>query len=1537
MSFKISYYNDYMSENFAKYLLAKTKSPFGVQGLSMVGEPGGLENKESLNFLVELYQLVQDDLKKVLDQRIADRKFIDSRTLSCKAYNEKLKNRPGSIEYKTILGEKDSKDRIIIGPHSKDYVKSNNKAVAEIPGYLQGYHVTLFGPPDNAKMCVNAMNAFHRKLKGEPAIVSELVNNIDYTPKWGADNEDSKTPMHEDLKSAGVNLSKSLDHDLNFTDEKGKEYKLADSHLSHAIKRFPGLALPSFFLFYNDEPMPLHLYDFALHVFKNWHNPEALVFYVPKLENEEEARYIHKLMENTEKLIQKIHPEYKLGTIRLMIVLENPRAVFRVNEIMDELYPYFVGASLGWHDYLGSTARLFKNDPNYRIPVKADPDIVIKYIKASHHLLSDVVGERGGIKVGGMYGILPITYDLESSSLQVTIYGYIRDVITQLKRNLNGFWVAHPDFVRIGIALVEAWKRSDDSLEKLVKGLLQKKYHKEIMDFINGADIEGLDLNDPLYARSLIVADVGESNIIANNHPDEIRYNVFQSLQYITDWLTGNGCVALPTVIADTPVRIMDDLATAERSRWEVWHEIHHNRFDLFEFLKIAHEELHFIRKDLSNDKKIVQVKWSEENAKWYPVAMKLMIKLMTDDGPAEFAPELLLPFTVEEIREANDPWTKAFEVDPVKFSLKDEITRFNYYFENCGELSFAKILSKNLAIDINQINDLILAFDKDQIINAAYFHGNIGESKATLDHKALQEQAGVEESLSNDLSSWGKKYQDKFGFKFLVSAKGKSGQEMLDILKKRYNQSYEQELNEARLALFEITKKRIVAEPLNQVKQSIENLKKKFKVPGLQVALTFDAKNIQTLSFGKRDNKKPVEANTFFEIASLSKTIGTALALEIFKKQDISLDVPVNKLLERFGSDYQIPKGDKVQLQHLMNHSALNMHYVNGVPLGETMPEISEFLQGLPKYGYEPIAVANEPGTKFQYSGAGFILLEYLVELITKKKFSNLLLEFLRKLNISELKPVICENYAFGYKDNGVEVSGTRMQFPLIAAGMMGSARGMLEFLTKLYNAYKDYKIDKTLSHDTAVSMLYGQNLGSREFMNCDMGLGVFTTEMGKNRVMIHQGANDGYRALFLYCFHGPDEGKGFSVCANGELEAVHLIAQCTQLILKEMSFSGIDFDLFVDHFAYKNMKQEEVVNLGYKQLIFNAFESDLPEIYKNKEIDPLNHFNILIDAQILSVTDQSFARASNLLSAFKPVFEPEAFGRFGKLMDSWESKRHNYLEKETLHLKLKKSSDLNYAFLSTEYHDGNQVEFVEILGLQKNNWIEILPKTSMEGHSYRKIKVEKIKEISEVKVFIYPDGGFTRLGLYNELPEDLKSEYKQIKDSRPIRFSHPVPIPAKPLYLDGIEASITIAEDTDLACEAFGAKIISSTNEHYSPSRRILSPYGSLDMFDGLENARSRDRNNKEEVIIQLAKRSKLERVDLDFRFFINNNPQFIEIYGKSDEKWKQLVKKDYIKPFRGNFKSYKINDDLDFSELKIILFPDGGLNRVHVYGKK
>ena len=288
---------------------------------------------------------------------------------------------------------------------------------------------------------------------------------------------------------AAMNLSACFDQSIKASDG-DKAYQLENEHLALPIKRFPGLALPCTFLFQDQNPIPLHLYDFALHLYKNWKNPRALVFYVPKLENEDEALYLKKMIDHAEASIKRIFPNYQLGSVRLMIVLENPRAILRVNEIIDNLYPYFVGASLGWHDFLASTARIFKEDSGYRIPVKADPNIVIKYIKASHHLLANVVGGRGGIKVGGMYGILPLDNDPQSKSFQTTLVGYFKDVITQMKRGLTGFWVAHPDFVRIGLALVEAWEQHKNKQNTNLYVLYSLKILSPVCEFTAHQNLE---------------------------------------------------------------------------------------------------------------------------------------------------------------------------------------------------------------------------------------------------------------------------------------------------------------------------------------------------------------------------------------------------------------------------------------------------------------------------------------------------------------------------------------------------------------------------------------------------------------------------------------------------------------------------------------------------------------------------------------------------------------------------------------------------------------------------------------------------------------------------------------------------------------------------------------------------------------------------------------------------------------------------------------------------------------------------------------
>lgn len=667
------YYDSFLAPKLIATLWDQAETVDGIPdlrvGAGLQQEYPLIETKEAFQFVCELYEKVEEELNSILEQRVIDREFIDQKTLG---YLDSNKDIPyHTKEYHTVIGALDSNGRLVVGPHEhKDPVKK-----VHVPDFLKGPQVTLFGPPDTVKMSINAMNSLHHQLPNEAPIVAELVADSGHVPRWGADNEDSKTPIMRNFLNACTNLIGCFDKTLAFDDlKKGKTYRLKDDGLALPIKRIPGLALPDGNHLYKEKALPLHLYDFAMHLFHNWSKPEALIFYVPKLENEEEATYVKNMILEAETRIKALHPRYQIGSVGLFIVFENPRAIFRIHEIANALHPYFVGGSLGWHDFLASTARLFRHDPSYRIPVKADPNIVINHIKESHLILRNSLDPFGALAIGGMYGTL--YEEGNQKSYEVSMIGYIKDVITQMKRRLDGFWVAHPNFVRLGIALIQGFERwkvapSDTKLRELVSALVPNPVELgPLLEFVFGADVDGLEEDDPLYLRGVLAANIAISDVIANDDEQEVRYNIFQALQYLADWLCGNGCVALPAKLRnrhgeDIFVRIMDDLATTERSRWELWAEIHHGRVSLEDFEHWFKDECLFIQANQDSEHKKIQVRWQGEAAKWYPTAIKLLHQLVTDENPVEFVPELLLPFSLDLIRDAEKPFEKARELHP--------------------------------------------------------------------------------------------------------------------------------------------------------------------------------------------------------------------------------------------------------------------------------------------------------------------------------------------------------------------------------------------------------------------------------------------------------------------------------------------------------------------------------------------------------------------------------------------------------------------------------------------------------------------------------------------------------------------------------------------------------------------------------------------------------------------------------------------------------------------------------------------------------
>lgn len=1554
-------------------------------GIKVLNGLEGDETVDGFKFVAKLYSLVKDDLESLRIQRIKDRKFIDQRIRATSLLNEKFNYHIDDIGYTSILGQKDENGRVVIGPNTNeegvayDYLNSNGKLIAPLPNFLKGYHVTLFGLSNTKKSCEDAKNCFFKKLDDEPNIVSSLIETKGQVPpRWGVDSEDSQTPLRMGMVESNLNLNQYYS---TTTNDK-------NNMAAQAFKRLPGLALDSTFCFYDGQAIPLHIYDFGLHLFKHYLNPEALVFYIPKIENEEEALYISKLISLSEKLIQSQFGinSYQKGTVRVLVVLENARAIFRANEIADALYPYFCGASLGWHDFLASTARLYKESSSYRIPSKSDSSIVIKHVKASHELVARVIGGRGGLAIGGMYGILPTD---KNKSFQVVMEGFFKDVFTQLKRGLKGIWVPHSDFVRPGLALFEAWKLFEETKDKnaiieLINGyIVDKKKVSSLVNFVFGPDAGAFKKQTP---EALIVADLGKS-INLNNSIDNIRYNTFQSLQYLADWLAGNGCVSLPGKIQNEHVRILDDLATVERSRWEVWHEVKHGRLSLDELVKISHIELNFIRRDLGSiENKFVEVKYDQRTAKWYPIALEIWLKLTTETATIiEFVTELLLPFTSELLRYAEDPLRELLSIEPDNplGKLPSYVKRFHYFYERCGCTNFAKAMSKNTVINIQEMYSMIMKFSKDEIIEAAALHGDIGQNTKSLDRMASTEQAAVGDDalINNQLIQLGKEYYKKFhGIKFLVSAKGKNGKEMLSILNNRLKNSMEEELINARTALYEITLKRISQDPLDDnLMDKIKNILKKHNVSGASICIQRKAEYKQNIALGNIWEDQPTDEHSFFEIASLSKTIGSCFAIEYFSKKGISLEAKVNDLFKQCDSAFRLKSsnstinGDDVRLRDLMSHCALNMHYVNGIPLDEEMLLPNEFLHGNEKYDYPPVDVINTPGKIFKYSGAGFLVLEHLIESFENRhgKFAEIIQPFLNSLGVSKMitfehkpNPNMGFQVAHGYDDNGKKIKGTRLMFPSIAAGALGTPNGMMQVLDKIAKAYQNVDGEGPISHNTACSMLLGTDKGCLDFMGCQMGVGVFVGEAGPNRFTIHQGANDGFRSVFLHCFDGPDMGTGIVCFANGDNRAMFSIAEILQQLLIELKLEGIDISNYQKHSLLNtdNIPQEQIVNLGYKNLVFSAFQETLPDgIIKKGPIDPMANINKIVGAKIIKVSSQRFARVENLASDHLPIFDPALFCPMGKVMDSWETARHNPIGFDEaifeLHPSKIKSKISNIA-ISTKYHFGNQAESICIYATKKGKtdekemeWIEIIPRVKLEGHSdkFIHLPIHLQNTYDRIKIHIFPDGGLSRIGLFDDnIPIEFKNKFLPANESPNLFSPDPIPQTKKPLQLlylptpeliEFNKRNLVPGQMFDAASLAYGSELVSVTNQHYGPAGQVFSPYIPLSMHDGFESARSREPGHIEELVVQLGIPSEIIKVELDFKYFVNNNPRDVSIFAKKKNSniWEEIVPITQVKAFQGNTKVFEINsNNFIVDQLKLNVYPDGGVNRFRAFAR-
>jgi len=444
--------------------------------------------------------------------------------------------------------------------------------------------------------------------------------------------------------------------------------------------------------------------------------------------------------------------------------------------------------------------------------------------------------------------------------------------------------------------------------------------------------------------------------------------------------------------------------------------------------------------------------------------------------------------------------------------------------------------------------------------------------------------------------------------------------------------------------------------------------------VAGVSIGLLQDNYTVSAhvAGYARISTGEAMTSEHFLECASLSKTVATAFAIEYFAARGIEMNTSVNALLAQAGSTWRIdlpplsspscPSAcsapswpDKVTLAMLVNHTALGMHYVYGMPLGRATPSPQELLDGSLEaaFGYAPLYIEREPGSLFKYSGGGFIVLQHLIECLEKQQQhggrsssgggSNSIGEITKPfLEACDMADSFCFDsllpeeqearrrgesatahtkgggggggdrvVAFGHLTRESEVApldGGRLAFPAFAAGAICTPTSLASFLGLLARAYNGNNSSSSsrsgISTQTARLMLGEESLhdlGAVDFMRARVGLGVFVATAGPNSIMIHQAANEGFRGVYMVCFDGPDAGKGFVLLCNGDNAGVLFQAEvCVFLLSRVLSMQGMSFaqgsrqiEGFREAMRAGTMKQAEIVNLGLKELVLAGFHS--------------------------------------------------------------------------------------------------------------------------------------------------------------------------------------------------------------------------------------------------------------------------------------------------------------------------------------------------------
>ncbi len=384
------------------------------------------------------------------------------------------------------------------------------------PG-LVDRRVEITGPTDK-KMTINALNSGAKV--------------------WLADFEDANTPLWDNMVTGQLNLKDALDRTIDFTSAEGKDYLLApDDQLATIVVRPRGWHLDEKHVLVDGQRISGSLFDFALYFFhcarRQLDKGKGPYFYLAKMESHLEAR----LWNDAFNLAQDALGLPR-GTIRATVLIETIPAAFEMEEILYELREHSAGLNAGRWDYLFSIIKKFRTrGSDFVLPERNAVTMTAPMMRAYTELLVRTCHGRGAHAMGGMAAFIPSRRDPEVNKVALA---KVRDDKTRESHDgFDGSWVAHPDLVPVC---------------------------REIFDGVLGEAPNQLGkLRDDVQVTAAELLDVpGTPGAITEAG---LRNNVSVGLQYLASWLAGQGAVAI--------FNLMEDAATAEISRSQVWQWLH--------------------------------------------------------------------------------------------------------------------------------------------------------------------------------------------------------------------------------------------------------------------------------------------------------------------------------------------------------------------------------------------------------------------------------------------------------------------------------------------------------------------------------------------------------------------------------------------------------------------------------------------------------------------------------------------------------------------------------------------------------------------------------------------------------------------------------------------------------------------------------------------------------------------------------------------------------------------------------------------------